>query len=330
MSAPGKNSGEFGIIEKYFAPLSKNIETAFGLTDDAALLDIPVGQQLVLTKDALIAETHFFADDPADLVARKLLRTNLSDLAAMGAKPLGYLLATAWNEGVDEDYIRSFAEGLHQDQKEFGITLLGGDTVRTSGPLSFSLTAIGTVKAGQALRRNGAKPGDRLFVSGTLGDSALGLKVKTGQLDPLSEGDKKHLVDRYLLPRPRVELGQILIDYASACLDISDGLLADLGHLTDESGVSAVIDPSLIPLSTAAKEALKAKNADFSSVLSGGDDYELLFAVSPEKVEEMLERLAIAGVKIAEIGRNERDSGIFLLDEQGGLKEVSPKGWTHF
>jgi len=330
MSAPGKNSGEFGIIEKYFAPLSKNIETAFGLTDDAALLDIPAGQQLVLTKDALIAQTHFFADDPADLVARKLLRTNLSDLAAMGAKPLGYLLATAWNEGIDEDYIRSFAEGLRQDQEEFGITLLGGDTVRTSGPLSFSLTAIGTVKAGQALRRNGAKPGDRLFVSGTLGDSALGLKVKAGQLDPLSEGDKKHLVARYLLPRPRVELGQMLIDYASACLDISDGLLADLGHLTDESGVSAVIDPSLIPLSTAAKAALKAKNADFSSILSGGDDYELLFAVPPEKVEEMLEKLKIAGFQITEIGRNERDSGIFLLDEQGGLKKVSPKGWAHF
>lgn len=330
MSAPGKNSGEFGIIEKYFAPLSKNIKTTFGLKDDAALLDVPAGQQLVLAKDALIAEAHFFADDPADLVARKLLRTNLSDLAAMGAKPLGYLLATAWNADTDEDYIKSFARGLRQDQEEYGITLLGGDTVKISGPLSFSLTAIGTVKAGQAIRRSGAEPGDRLFVSGTLGDSALGLKVKAGQLEFSSNDHKDYLVDRYLLPRPRVALGQILTGYASACLDISDGLLADLGHLTAESGVSAVIDPSLLPLSEAAKVALQAENGDFSSVLSGGDDYELLFAVPPQKVDAMLEELKPTSFQVTEIGRNERDSGIFFVDEKGSLKEVTPQGWTHF
>ncbi|MCG8490489.1 MAG: thiamine-phosphate kinase [Sneathiellales bacterium] len=330
MSTPGKNSGEFGIIEKYFAPLSKNIETTFGLKDDAALLDIPAGQQLVLTKDALVAGTHFFADDPADLVARKLLRTNLSDLAAMGAKPLGYLLATAWNAETNEKYIEAFAQGLRRDQEEFEITLLGGDTVKTTGPMSFSLTAIGTVKAGQALRRNGARVGDRLFVTGTLGDSALGLKVKKGHLGELSEDHKEYLVDRYLLPGPRIEAGQLLSGYASACLDISDGLLADLGHLITESGVSAVINPSSLPLSDAAKAALKDENADFSSILSGGDDYELLFSVPQHKVEAMLEKLRFTNLQLTEIGRNESNSGIFLAGEDGELTEVPAQGWTHF
>ena len=302
MSKPKKDPGEFEVIKEIFSPLAAAMPGSLGLTDDAALLDLQAGEQLVLTKDAMVAGVHFFENDRPDYIAKKLLRTNLSDLAAMGAKPLGYLLATAWTDGCDEQWLKSFAKGLKEDQEHFQIGLLGGDTVKTSGPLTLSLTALGTVKTGAALRRNGAKVGDLIYVSGTLGDSALGLRSLLGQLPPLEQDHTDFLQNRYYLPQPRLKLAQELIGYASSCLDISDGLLADIGHICTQSDVGAVVHRDRIPLSKATYAILEQGNEFWNSIVGGGDDYELAFTVPAAKAK-LVENLARdAGEKVTFIG----------------------------
>ena len=245
---------------------------ALQLEDDAALLDPPAGMTLVLTKDAMVAGVHFLADDPPGEIAQKLLRVNLSDLAAMGAAPVGYLLALARAKALTDDWLAEFCAGLAADQRTFGIGLLGGDTVSTPGPLTLSLTALGEVPKGQALRRRGARPGDDLWVSGALGDAALGLLVLQGKLEP-PVAARHHLIERYRLPQPRLALGQALRGLAHAAIDISDGLLADLGHILETSGIGAELWADQLPLSAAARELPGARDA----ALAGGDDYELLF-----------------------------------------------------
>src|SRR5690349_12024169 len=216
--------GEFALIRKYFAPLAAGFSGALDLEDDAATYAVPSGCELVLTADALVEGRHYLAADPADLVARKMLRVNLSDLAAKGAKPVGYLMTTALGPDIDEDWIAKFAAGLDADQKEYGISLMGGDTVATPGPTTLSLTALGLVPTGRALRRRGAKPGDRLFVSGTIGDGILGLKVLKGELFDLSADQRDALADRYHLPQPRLALGATLLagGKVTAAMDVSD------------------------------------------------------------------------------------------------------------
>lgn len=321
--------GEFDIIRDIFAPLSEGQAGAFNLTDDAATLSAPPGTELVMTKDAMVSGVHFLAgDDPAQ-IARKLLRVNLSDLAAMGATPMGYLLATFWSHGTDPDWIRSFAEGLKQDQREFSIGLLGGDTVSTPGPLSLSLTAIGNVPNHKALRRNGAQPGDLLVVSGSIGDGALGLKALRGELEFLTPDDLSFLGDRYHLPQPRLALGAALRDLASSCIDISDGLVADIAHICDASSMAAVFDVENVPLSVAAAKVV-VKDAEFlTAILTGGDDYELAFTI-PEKFESRLPDLSKqTQTDLTCIGRMEAGSGVRA--RKGGAEMVLPTaGWRHF
>jgi thiamine-monophosphate kinase len=217
--------GEFALIRKYFAPLAAGFSGALDLEDDAATYAVPSGHELVLTADALVEGRHYLASDPADLIARKMLRVNLSDLAAKGAKPVGYLMTTALGPDVDEDWIARFVAGLAADQQEYGISLMGGDTVATPGPTTLSVTALGIVPVGRALRRRGAKPGDRLFVSGTIGDGILGLKVLRAELLDLGPGQREALADRYHLPRPRLALGAALLvgGKVTAAMDVSDG-----------------------------------------------------------------------------------------------------------
>lgn len=324
-----KRPGEFDIIQDIFSPLAQRQPGAFNLTDDAAILRPPTGTELVMTKDAMVSGVHFLASDDPGHIARKLLRVNLSDLAAMGAEPLGYLLATFWEQGMETDWIRAFAEGLEQDQQEFSIDLLGGDTVTTAGPLSFSLTAVGTTPIQKALRRNGAQPGDLLIVSGSIGDGALGLKALRGELDYLEPQDLSFLADCYHLPQPRLALGMALRDIASSCLDISDGLVADIAHIGDASEVAAVIDVEKLPLSIAAAKVMTHNAGHLASILTGGDDYELAFTM-PAAAENRLSELSIqTKTGLTCIGRIEAGSGVHVL-KNGEELALSATGWLHF
>ena len=319
---------EFARIARFFAPLAG--PGALGLLDDAALVDAPPGRQLVVTADALVAGVHFLADDPPDLVARKMLRVNLSDLAAMGAAPLGYLMTTALPAACDEAWLAGFAEGLAADQAAFGISLLGGDSVATPGPTTLSVTAIGSVPAGRAVRRGGAVPGDLIYVSGTIGDAALGLRALRGELAGLDGTQRSFLVDRYHLPQPRLALGEGLVGIAHAMLDISDGLIGDLNHLCAVSGVGAVLEAARVPLSPAVRAALARDPALLAPVLGGGDDYELALT-APRAAEPALAALAAAlALPITMIGRIEAGSGVRVIDETGRNIALAASGYRHF
>jgi thiamine-monophosphate kinase len=245
--------GEFDLIGDLFAPLAARNAGALGLKDDAALISFAPGRQLVTTVDAMVAGVHFIGDEAPGRIGQKLLRVNLSDLAAMGARPEGYLLTLGLPTSIDDDWLTAFAAGLKSDQDEFQIALLGGDTVSTPGPLTLSLTAFGTVPENAALRRAGVRPGDAIFVSGTIGDAALGLMAVRGELDRIEAPDLARLTERYQLPQPRLELGQALVGLAGAAIDISDGLVADLGHMARAGGVSLKIEIERLPLSPAAR-----------------------------------------------------------------------------
>ena len=319
--------GEFGRIARFFAPLAAGAPGALGLTDDAALVDCPPGERLVVTVDAMVEGVHFLSTDPPDLVARKLIRVNLSDLAAMAAWPVGYFLTTALPTSRGDEWLAGFAAGLAQDQAEFGITLLGGDSVSTPGPVSLTLTALGRVAVGAEVRRSGARAGDLVFVSGTIGDGALGLDAARGQLDGLLDvADVAFLADRYRLPRPRVVLGPLLSGLAGAMMDVSDGLVGDLGHICQVSGVAGVIEAGRVPLSPAA--ALLPDR--MATVLTGGDDYELLFTASPEREAAVMAAAAAAGVPVTAIGRIEAGQGVRVLDGAGSEIPLDGVGWRHF
>ena len=310
---------EFGLIARHFRPLAG--PGALDLLDDAALLTPPPGRQLVLTADAMVAGVHFLPDDPPDTVGAKLLRVNLSDLAAMAATPLAYLLTVSVPPGTPDGWFARFAAGLGRDQARFGISLLGGDTTSTPGPVSLTLTCIGHVAPGQALRRTGAAAGDGVWVTGTIGDGALGLLALQGRL---SDPDG-WLADRYRLPRPRLGLG--LHGVASAGMDVSDGLVQDLGHLCRLAGLGARIDASLVPLSPAAAAA----GPDWlDACLTGGDDYELLLAVPPGQDRALQATAAAAGIAVTRIGEFVPAPGVVALDRNGGQIPLARTGWSHF
>jgi thiamine-monophosphate kinase len=316
--------GEFEFIARRLRPLATT-PGALALTDDAALLDPAAGRQLVLTKDAMVAGVHFLPDDPPGQIAQKLLRVNLSDLAAMGAAPLGYLLALARAKGTSDAWLGEFCAGLAADNAAFGIALLGGDTVSTPGPLTLSLTAIGDVPTGLALLRSGARPGDDVWVSGTLGDAALGLQALQGKLEIADEA-RGYLIGRYRLPRPRLALGQALRGIASAAIDVSDGLVADLGHILETSGVGAAVHADALPLSEAARGLQGARGA----ALAGGDDYELLFTAPSKRRAEITALSRRLDLPLSRIGMIRADQGLHVLDEKGQELPVRKAGWQHF
>lgn len=325
--------GEFERIDRFFAPLSRGAAGAFGLTDDAALLpEAPAGAAWVVTVDALVAGVHFLPDDPPDLVARKALRVNLSDLAAMGAAPHGYTLALALPKDLPEPeaWLDRFSRGLRADQEQYGVHLLGGDSVSTPGPVALSVTAFGAVPRGRELRRSGAKAGDDLWVSGTIGDSALGLKALTGTLAATGD-DAEFLVGRYRLPQPRTSLGPALVGVATAALDVSDGLVQDAGHVARRSGVGLRIDTAAVPLSAPARRCIDSSPALRHDVLTGGDDYELLFAAPPSGRDRVMEAAAASGVSVARIGQVEAGEGVRVLGPDGrAVKGLDRGGWDHF
>ncbi|ACL62277.1 thiamine-phosphate kinase [Methylobacterium nodulans] len=291
------------LIARYFAPLAG--PGGLGLRDDAAILAPRPGHDLVLTVDAVVAGVHYLPDDPPASIAAKALGVNLSDLAAKGAEPRGFLLTLALADDWDEAWLAAFCTGLSETAARFGCPLLGGDTVRAAGPTLISVTALGEVPTGRMVRRFTAEPGDRLLVSGTIGDAALGLRLRRapGWAAGLGEADRQHLADRYLHPHPRLPLAPALLAHARAAMDVSDGLAGDLAKMLRASGASAEVEIPAVPLSPAARAALAADEGLIDPILTGGDDYEILCAVAPERVEAIRDEARRAGITLTPIGR---------------------------
>ncbi len=325
-------SPEDRLIARTFKPLAKHPGT-FGFNDDASAITPPAGHDLVLKTDGLIAGVHFFPDDPADGIARKALRVNLSDLAAKGAVPLGFLLAIALPKGFDESWLADFARGLGEDAAAYQCPLLGGDTDSTPGPTSISIAAFGTLPQGTMVRRVGAQAGDHVFVSGTIGDAALGLLIRRGEaaswnLDAAMSDD---LVARYRLPQPRNALAEAVRTHASAAMDVSDGLAADLAKLCRVSNASADIEVARVPLSDAARRVLGADAALIEPILTGGEDYEILCAVAPAKAQAFTDAAKAANVPVTDIGRIVAgDATPRFLDTKGEVVRFSRPGYSHF
>jgi thiamine-monophosphate kinase len=331
--AKGTESGEDRLIARHFKPIAKH-PGALGLTDDAALLSPPPGQALVVTADAIVGGVHFFVDDPADAVARKALRVNLSDLAAKGAKPAGFVLTLALPKGLGDAWLKSFALGLGADTRKYGCPLLGGDTVYTPGPVSISITAFGTVPNGTMVRRAGASVGDHVIVTGTIGDAALGLRLRKERAIAkrwkLDAAMQRHLLARYLVPEPRNALAEVLRRHASAAMDVSDGLAGDLGKLCRASGVGAIVETANVPLSKGARTALAAEPKAIEAILTGGDGFEVVAAIPPRKLRAFLAAAKRAGVAVSQIGRVTAGQGVRFQDGNGRQLRFRRASFSHF
>jgi thiamine-monophosphate kinase len=325
-------SAEDRLIARYFRPLATH-PGALGLRDDAAMLTPPAGCDLVLTTDGVIAGVHFFPDDASHDVARKALRINLSDLAAKGAQPLGFLLSLALPIETDGMWIAKFAEGLGQDAARYDCPLLGGDTDHTPGPISVSIAAIGAVPSGRMVRRSTANVGDCVVVTGTVGDAALGVKLRRDRNLAnswrLTEAMAAHLEQRYLLPQPRTALAAAVLHHATAAIDLSDGIAGDLAKLCRASSVAAEVDVSRVPLSDAAHAAVAAAPAMIETVLTGGDDYEIALTIAPEKLVAFRAAAQAAGVAVTEIGRVLAGEGARFMRGGKALAFARPS-YSHF
>jgi thiamine-monophosphate kinase len=330
--ADKRASAEDSLIARYFRPIATD-PGAFGLVDDAAVLQA-LGEDMVVTTDAIVEGVHYLPSDPPDTIARKALRTNLSDLAAKGATPAGFVLTLALR-AADENWLEPFARALGEDAKSFACPLLGGDTVSTPGPVTISITAFGRVPERKMVRRTGAKPGDRIMVTGTIGDAALGLDfLKNGPVAKALTGDAKGsevLVARYRIPQPRNALAQAVRDYANAGMDVSDGLAGDLAKLCAASGVTAVIDTPSIPTSATAASLLSRGVVGLEVLIAGGDDYEILCTVSEAKADAFTEAARQAGVAVTDIGTIMAGEGLpRFLDGEGRELALARLSYSHF
>lgn len=318
-------SNEDSLISRYFAPLATD-PGAFGLRDDAAVLKA-AGEDIVVNTDAIVAGVHFLPDDPPDTIARKALRTNLSDLAAKGAEPAGFVLTLALTS-QDEAWLAEFARGLGEDIAAYGCPLLGGDTVSTPGPLMISVTAFGRVPEGRIVRRAGAQIGDRIFVTGTIGDAALGLAVLQGRL---VVDDAHVLTSRYRVPQPRNALARAVREHATASMDVSDGLAGDLAKLCKVSGVSAVIEAVRVPVSLQARALLEAGTIDLETLVAGGDDYEILCTLPEARLASFMARADEAGITAAVIGTVVAgDAAPRFIDADGRDIALTRRSYSHF
>jgi thiamine-monophosphate kinase len=324
-----KTLGEFGRIERYFAPLAASLPGARGLRDDCATLAPPRGGVLVAKTDTIVATVHTLGDEKPGLVARKALRVNLSDLAAKGARPFAYLLSLSLPGGTHDAWVKGFALGLKRDQREYGLALAGGDSVTAPGPVSVTVTVLGHATSAVVPRRDAARAGDDVYVTGTIGDAALGLLALRGWLRGIAPRDGAYLAGRYRLPRPRLETGRALAPIVHAMMDVSDGLVGDLGHICKWSKLGAAVDWASVPLSKAARAALAHRPALRASVLGGGDDYELLFTAPPSAARRIAAAARRTGVPVARIGRMVEGGGVLVLDEKG--RDVTPqhRGYEH-
>ncbi|GJE56972.1 MULTISPECIES: thiamine-phosphate kinase [Methylobacterium] len=324
-------AGEEALIARYFAPLAG--PGAEELRDDAASLTSTPGHDLVVTADAIVAGVHYFPDDPPTSIARKALGVNLSDLAAKGATPRGFLLTLALPEDWTETWLAGFAEGLGAASRDFGCPLLGGDTVRTNGAAMIAITAFGEVPAGTMVKRQGARPGDRICVSGTIGDAALGLRLhpanRRGWTGPVDAADRAALIERYRHPKPRLMLAPVLRRHVRVAMDVSDGLAGDLAKML--TGVTARVILADVPLSDAARRVIASDPTLLETALTGGDDYEILCAVPPDARDDFLAGSQAAGVAMTDIGSIEAGEGPpIFLDENGAERAFARASFSHF
>jgi thiamine-monophosphate kinase len=317
---------EFDLIAKLFAPLATS-PGAFGLKDDAAIVAPCAGHDLVVTTDTIVAGVDFLDDDPPDTVAKKALRVNLSDLAAKGAVPRAYLLNLILPRVTDTSWLEAFARGFGEDQKTYGIDLLGGDISSTPGPLSIAITAFGDIAAGRMIRRDGARAGDLVFVTATIGDSAGGLVLLKGEA---TSEFRDQLIMRYRVPEPPVFFGPKLLGFASAALDVSDGLLADLGHIADVSGARIAVEALRIPRSAALRSLWGDGTNAIVRAATAGDDYQIAFTAPPSRETEILDTAHNMDIAVTRIGRVEQGAGVVLLDESGSEITVARPGFRHF
>ena len=322
-------SGEDKLIARFFGPIATD-PGALGLSDDAAFIKPPPGTEMVLKTDAIVGGIHFFAEDPAGAVAQKALRVNLSDLAAKGAKPLGFLVSLALPKDIGDDWLSAFASGLREDAATYKCPLFGGDTVRSPGPIMVSVATFGSVPEGRMVKRAGAKAGDHVFVTGTIGDAALGLRLRQGATWPLNDDQREHLTSRYLLPRPRSALAQAVLDYASASMDVSDGLAGDLAKLCRVSKVAADIDAARVPLSDAAQAAIAHDATLFEPALTGGDDFEILCTVPPANIDRFRVAAMMARTAITDIGVIGDGEGAVFRGRDGRAMAFAHASFSHF
>jgi thiamine-monophosphate kinase len=313
---------EFDLIRRYFAPLVTS-PGADDLRDDVA----EIAPGLIATKDAIVEGIHFLPDDPLETVAQKLVRVNVSDIIAKGGKPDAALLAVVWPKSRPHEQLEDFARGLGKDLQRWGAHLVGGDTTSTDGPLTLSLTLLGKVGARGPVRRSGAKPGEDIWVTGDIGDSWLGLQAATGALGPLIAEAQNQLVSRYRIPEPpRLAFADLIAARASASIDVSDGLVADAGHIAEASSVRLLIGASLVPLSATASHYVENGKADLRDLLTGGDDYQTLFT-APQAVRKAIRSSA---AKLTRIGVVTAGEGVFVLDANNQPLEFNAAGWRHF
>ena len=327
-------SGEERLIARYFGPLATH-PGAFGLADDAAVIAPPAGCDLVLKTDGIVGGVHFFPDDPPDAVAQKALRVNLSDLAAKAAKPLGFLLTLALPQEIGDAWLAPFARGLGADADLFGCPLLGGDTDRTGGPITISIAVFGAVPHGRMVRRAGAKAGDRVLVTGTIGDAALGLLLRRDAAAAgrwgLARDQQEHLLSRYLVPQPRTAIAEALGVHASAAMDVSDGLAGDLAKLCRVSAVAAEVEVERVPLSGAARAALASEPALIETIITGGDDYEVLACAPANEVAALRRAAAAVGIAMTEIGTVAAGQGqARFVDARGKPLALARPAFSHF
>jgi thiamine-monophosphate kinase len=315
--------GEFALIEKYFTDIGHSPSVNLSVGDDCALLTPPPGQQLAISVDTLVADVHFPARGDPALIAQKALRCNLSDLAAMGATPLAFTLALTL-PSADENWLAEFSSGLRACAKEFDIALIGGDTTR--GPQYIvTIQVIGLIPNGFALLRSGAKSGDAIFVTGTLGDARAALDYLTLP-EPQLNAQQRFFLQRYYTPTPRLKLAQALRDIASAAIDVSDGLSADLGHILERSAVGAQIDIEKLPLSSALRHSVDARRF----ALHGGDDYELCFTANNNRTDDIVRLAQQHATPIARIGEIIAGSGLCARTANGDVIPITAASYTHF
>ena len=325
-----RRRGEFDLIAGVFAPLTDGDPRALSLTDDAAVLPQVEGMETVVTTDTMVAGVHFLENEPPATIARRLLRVNLSDIAAMAAEPVGYFLNLTLSDVIDDRWLDAFGAGLKADQEQFGLNLLGGDTTRTPGPLTLSITLIGEAPLGTAVRRSGARAGDIVMVSGTIGDASLGLAVlRNGRAS--ATGQNGYLTGRFQLPTPRLSLGVGLRGIATAMADVSDGLVSDIEHICAASALAARIDAASIPLSDAARKKIGSGEATLEEILTGGDDYELVLTAAPGEETDVRAAAARAGVPVSVIGRMETGSPeVTVTGADGAPLRFDRPGYRHF
>ncbi len=330
-------SGEFDRIATYFKPLAAGFAGAFQLGDDAAAFNIPEGQELITTADAMVEGTHFLVGASAESVAWRALRSNISDLAAMGATPLAYMLCIGLPERAGEEWLAEFSQALAQDQKEFNCQLIGGDTVGTKGPIFLSITAFGLAPAGAAIRRRiktPLGPNEKLdvYVSGSIGDSWAGLTALQQKTEWADDAARKFFMQRHLKPSPRVALGLALREFALAAVDISDGLVADVGHIAEQSSAAVTLEASAIPFSPAMERAIAHKPELLTNAITGGEDYELAFVARPEdaaRIKELSKKLTLRLTRIGALHAG-KAGNVAVIDAKGQQLQLIQGGWNHF